>query len=228
MDVVDLVETGARSIRVGRYSTLAGYTVAIYDWVISIDEEYDLVWMTPQWTAIKCAFILCRYFVLLFFPIYVWLFLGNHAEHLCEDLVHPLYGLMTLFHLFPQVVMIVRTWAFTGRNSYVLFFLILCLLGFVAADAWVFGANFNIHPAVHAFYGDSGCFGTDLDAPEGTPSFKPGVSTDHAQSMLATTQPHHLQMVMVSAFLMDLCMMVIIVANPVSPPTGDTLRNLPT
>ncbi|KAF9267325.1 hypothetical protein L218DRAFT_1060502 [Marasmius fiardii PR-910] len=134
---------GAISIRVGRSSAIIGYTVALYDWLISIDEEYDLIWTTPQWTAIKCTYILCRYFTLAVFPIYIWLFLGSHSEDLCQKLVHPLYGLMTLFHLFPQVVMIVRTWAFTGRNTYVLFFLIICLFAFVAADVWVFGTRLD-------------------------------------------------------------------------------------
>ncbi|KAJ8080462.1 hypothetical protein PM082_017295 [Marasmius tenuissimus] len=192
--ISELIHSAARSVLVGRYCAASAYVMTVYDWLISIQDEWDLIWSTPQWTAIKYAYVLCRYFTLSIFPFYLWLFLNDHPEEMCKRIVHPMYGLITLFHVFPQVVMIIRTWAFTGRSPYVLYSLILCLVSFAASSIWVFGTQFVVAEQIYLLFGKSGCFAGDLAPADGSAAVRPGA-------------------VMVLAFSIDLIMLIIIVVH---------------
>ncbi|ESK95745.1 hypothetical protein Moror_12474 [Moniliophthora roreri MCA 2997] len=195
----EVISIGGTSINLGRYSAASVYALAIYDWLISTHDEYDLIWMTPQWTTIKFAYFICRYYTLLVFPVYLWAWLGDFSMEFCKKVVHPLYGFMPIFQLSSQAVMVIRTYAFTGRSTHVLVFLITCLVVYAAADVWLFGSRFVVPEELYIIFGESGCFANDQSV--------------ETQGLWKWSRAVDAGVVMLAAFVMDLFMMMIIVVH---------------
>jgi hypothetical protein len=49
------------------------------------------------WNSVKVAYLMCRYYPLLLWPIFVWSWVGNHPPEYCARLIHPLYCLVIPF-----------------------------------------------------------------------------------------------------------------------------------
>jgi hypothetical protein len=50
-----------------------------------------------RWTSAKVAYLCCRYYPLLVYPLYMWAWLGNHPAKLCIESAHPLYSFLVPF-----------------------------------------------------------------------------------------------------------------------------------
>ncbi|KAJ8691778.1 hypothetical protein PTI98_011314 [Pleurotus ostreatus] len=163
----DIVATAAFAVTIGQYSTVAVYTLQVYEWLFNLAEEVELIHQA-SWSSMKIAYMICRYLPLLTCPIYLWAWLGKHPPELCAKLVHPLYGCLTLFQLSAQAVMLIRTYAFTGRKLRVLIMLTACYLAVVASELWLFSTRFVFPQEIHVALGYTGCFGNDAGAQSGS------------------------------------------------------------
>jgi len=195
MSIQEIIDIGAESLLIGRYSVTAVYVVQVYDWLLLLDDEWELIHQA-RWTSVKAAYLFCRYYPLLVFPVYMWAWLGDHTEEVCDKIIHPLYAFLVPFHLCPQAVILMRTYAFTGRSKYVLAMLLSAYLAFFSAYTWLFGSQFIVIKDLYLLFGNSACFANDKHAEDGQAfSSKRGVRTG---------------LVTLGSFLLDVLMMGVI------------------
>ncbi|KAF7422388.1 hypothetical protein PC9H_010544 [Pleurotus ostreatus] len=71
-----------------------------------------------------------------------------------------------MFNTLP--VMLIRTYAFTGRKLRVLIMLTACYLAVVASELWLFSTRFVFPQEIHVALGYTGCFGNDAGAQSGS------------------------------------------------------------
>ncbi|KAF8644415.1 hypothetical protein AX16_008475 [Volvariella volvacea WC 439] len=168
-----------------------------------------------RWTSIKIAYLICRYYPILAFPFYLWAWLGDYPRETCEKVVHPLYGMMVVFSLSAQVVILIRSWAFAGRNPIILGMLVTCFIILAGAEIWLFGTNFVVVKELYLLLGDSACFANDGLAQAGGPyeylsAFPTAVSSPVSDSP-RDDDVDSLQIIMLGAFFFDLLMMLIVI-----------------
>ncbi|KAF8072073.1 hypothetical protein FPV67DRAFT_917925 [Lyophyllum atratum] len=130
----------AAHIQSGRYITLAVYAIQVCEWVASFDDEWVLI-HRARWSSVKIAYLCCRYYPLLTWPFYIWAFVGNHEAELCSRIVRPLYFFMIPYQLAPQVVMVIRAWAFAGRQAVILAVLASAYVVLTSMEIWVFATD---------------------------------------------------------------------------------------
>ncbi|KAF8895542.1 hypothetical protein BD779DRAFT_1500092 [Infundibulicybe gibba] len=193
-----IVAIGATSLRVGRYSAAAVYVLLVYEFLICFDDEWLYIHKT-RFSSMKMAYFTCRYFPLFAFPIYLWAWLGDHTPVTCHRIIHPLYGFMTVFPLAAQLVILIRTFAFTGRSNIILGVLSISFLTVAVAEIWLFGTRFVVVDELYLLLGNSGCFANDAHAQAGKP-FE-----------YLNAKPTGL--VMLGAFFLDVMMMVMVVVH---------------
>ncbi|KAK7464657.1 hypothetical protein VKT23_003901 [Stygiomarasmius scandens] len=207
-----VLAVGGSIIASARYSSLAVYVLCVYDWVLSIAEEYELIWKAP-FTTMKTAYLVCRYYPLLLFPVYLWLWLNNHTEEFCERVVHPIYGTIAIFPLSAQAVILMRAYAFTGRERRMLYILCLCYLVLAGAEIWLFGKWFILEVGAFQLFGKSGCYANDGGAVELDFNFGSATAScvvfvlQIPRVSIKLTDGSFLQF---TAFLMDVLMMAIV------------------
>ncbi|KAH8984426.1 hypothetical protein EDB92DRAFT_1886923 [Lactarius akahatsu] len=113
--------------------------VCFYDWVISLDQE---IYPAP-WNAVKAAYLFCRYYPMAIAPFHLWGLVGNHEQSTCESYYHVLYAcamptlLITLMSAVSSVILMLRTYAFSGRKTRILVVLSVAYLGLAGVIIWV-------------------------------------------------------------------------------------------
>jgi hypothetical protein len=194
----EIVDIGATQLLIGRYSVTAVYVVQVYEWLIQLDDEWTLIHQA-RWTSVKIAYLFCRYYPLLVFPVYLWAWLGDHSSELCQKIIHPLYAFLVPFHLCPQGVILMRAYAFTGRNKFVLAILLPAYLAFITAFSWLLGSQFIYVKDLYFLFGTSACFANDKHAEDG-----PGFSY---------TRATRTGLVILGSFLLDSLMMSVVILH---------------
>ncbi|KAH9042178.1 hypothetical protein EDB85DRAFT_1234240 [Lactarius pseudohatsudake] len=116
---LQLIASTLDALAVGRYSIASAYVVCFYDWIISLDEEVAFIY-PASWNAVKGAYLFCRYWPLFVAPFHLWGFIGNHERHVCETHYHTLYACAVPTMLSSQFILMLRTYAFTGRRRTIL------------------------------------------------------------------------------------------------------------
>lgn len=157
---------GITAVQRSRYCITAAWALQVYEWLLTLGEEYRLI-HCARWTSIKIAYLICRYYPLFAYPILMWFWLGDHDETFCRSLVHPVYALLVPFQMAAQAVMLMRAYAFTGRNKVVLVVLCVCYLALFAAEMWLFTVHFTLVGTLFLILGKSGCFANDSEAETG-------------------------------------------------------------
>jgi hypothetical protein len=111
------------------------------------------------WNPVKAAYIFCRYYPLAIAPFHFWGFIGDHEQSLCESHYHALYActLPTIFS--SQYILLLRTYAFTGRKKTILATLSIFLFGLVGLAIWVMSKQLSLS-ALFLIKERSGCFAT--------------------------------------------------------------------
>jgi hypothetical protein len=111
------------------------------------------------WSAVKATYIFCRYYPLATAPFHIWGLVGDHDLSVCESNFHALYAtaiptmvsaqckheleyvlsrlLITLLFSMSSVILMLRTYAFSGVKKWILAVLSIVLLGFVGVTIWV-------------------------------------------------------------------------------------------
>ncbi|KAK7691488.1 hypothetical protein QCA50_004887 [Cerrena zonata] len=59
----DLLENGVKSIQTIRYAELASSVIIVFDHIVTLDQEIELIWKSG-WSLGKCLFLLNRYYSL--------------------------------------------------------------------------------------------------------------------------------------------------------------------
>ncbi|TFK52460.1 hypothetical protein OE88DRAFT_1405861 [Heliocybe sulcata] len=159
-DVSQVVEIAATSLSSGRYNVVVVYTIHLYEWLISLEEEVSLI-HRARWNAIKIAYLFSRYYPLLLFPLHMWSWLGNHDHHTCDKVTRVLYCLLIPFPFSAQTIIMLRTYAFTGRRKSILAILCVAAAAILGLEVWIFGTDFTLSEELFLLYNETGCFAED-------------------------------------------------------------------
>jgi len=158
LPTLQLIIAAFRAVTAGRYSITAAHTVLFYDWIISLDKEVAFIYPAP-WNAVKIAYLFCRYYPLVVSPFLFWGLIGNHDETVCREYYHALYACVMPTMLSAQFILMLRSYAFSGRERLILLTLttsFLCLVGYVL---WVLSEELSL-TALFLINERSGCFAT--------------------------------------------------------------------
>jgi len=158
LPTLELIYGAFRAVAAGRYSLSAAYTVLFYDWIISLDKEVAFIYPAP-WNAVKIAYLFCRYYPLAVAPFLFWGFIGNHDESVCQSHFHALYACVMPTMLSAQFILMLRSYAFSGRKRLVLVALLSSFLSIVGYVVWVVSKELSL-TALFIIKESSGCFAT--------------------------------------------------------------------
>ncbi|GLB41573.1 hypothetical protein LshimejAT787_1001730 [Lyophyllum shimeji] len=159
MDLEHLtLDSAIQIITEARYAIAAVYCLQLYEWIATAKREVDLVHHS-RWSSVKIAYLLCRYYPLFIWPLVMFAYIGDHTWAVCRRLTAPVHVLLAPCQVFPQAVMLMRAYAFCGRNKHVLALLLTCYAGLVAVVIWSFCTHIMILPRiVFSFLGNTGCY----------------------------------------------------------------------
>ncbi|KAH8981675.1 hypothetical protein EDB86DRAFT_1477768 [Lactarius hatsudake] len=155
--VLQLLVLGLNGVAIGRYSMIAAYVVCFYDWVISLDQEVALIYPAP-WNGVKAAYLFCRYYPMAIAPFHLWGLVGNHEQRVCESYYHVLSACAMPTLLSAQFILMLRTYAFSGRKTQVLVALSITYLGLAGLIIWVLSKELTLMPSFF-FTKRNACFG---------------------------------------------------------------------
>jgi len=147
-----MIIMAASAIQFTRWMTVATYSLQVYEWLICFSDEYLYV-HKARWTSVKLAYLICRYYPLFFFPVYLWALVGNHTTSVCAKYTKAIYILVALMPMISQAVFIIRTYAFTGRNKFVLAFLISGWMALLVFILWTLIAQYVVFLQMHTIFG---------------------------------------------------------------------------
>lgn len=161
--LIETIPWFLRSFRDARYGLLAAETLILCEWLNCLHDEISLVLRSP-WSSVKMAYLTCRYYPLVYWPIISWAYVKNHQPKLCEKLARPAHGFALPLILAAQAVLLMRAYAFAGRHWAVGALLSTCYAFVVGTHIWFFLINIptvtvspEAYPAIDMF-GGIGCF----------------------------------------------------------------------
>ncbi|KAH8981867.1 hypothetical protein EDB92DRAFT_1896041 [Lactarius akahatsu] len=137
---------------------IAAYSACFYDWVISLDQEVALIYPAP-WNSVKAAYIFCRYYPMAIAPFHLWGLVGNHEQSVCELYYHVLSACAMPTLLSAQFILMLRTYAFSGRKTRVLVALSITYLGLAGVIIWVMSKELTRLSPLFFFTKRNACFG---------------------------------------------------------------------
>jgi len=199
-EMVQLIVNAAVMVQFTRYCIVSAYALQLYEWSICFSDEYLYV-HKARWTSVKFAYLLSRYFPLFFQALCLWAWVGNHPLSVCHKVVRPVQMMLPVFVMIAQIIFIIRTYAFTGRNKFLLAFLVACLIAFIGSNFWMM-SQWTLVVQLQMMFGDSACFALDPSA-----SPKPGADYQDHHSFNAA------RILLICQVLFDSLMTVIIVVH---------------
>ncbi|KAH8990062.1 hypothetical protein EDB92DRAFT_1866217 [Lactarius akahatsu] len=137
---------------------IVAYSACFYDWVISLDQEVALIYPAP-WNSVKAAYIFCRYYPMAIAPFHLWGLVGNHEQSVCESYYHVLSACAMPTLLSAQFILMLRTYAFSGRKTRVLIVLSITYLGLTGVIIWVLSKELTRLSPLFFFTKRNACFG---------------------------------------------------------------------
>ncbi|KAF8273616.1 hypothetical protein EI94DRAFT_1715438 [Lactarius quietus] len=190
---LQLLASGLNSIVLARYSLMD--VVCFYDWIISLDQEVALIYPAP-WNVVKCAYLFCRYYPMAIAP-------STSGQQVCEPYYHALYACTIPTTLSAQFILMLRTYAFSGRKKSVLAVLSITLLVLVGVIIWVMSEHLAL-PLLFVIE-RTGCFAiSDL------PTFDLVPAANQAQVVGAVQVPLAYHMGILSTFFDCLNMFIVV------------------
>ncbi|OAX32857.1 hypothetical protein K503DRAFT_701389 [Rhizopogon vinicolor AM-OR11-026] len=133
------------------------YAVVVWDWVISLPREWHFIWKT-NWTPVKIAYLFCRYWVMAVVPYLLYAFVTNHSEAECQKIYRIPVALAMWNQVGSESVLLIRTYAFFGRNHYLLAMLLCALGGVVGYQLFVDTSEMMLLPFVTPPFTEGPCF----------------------------------------------------------------------
>ncbi|KAF8888119.1 hypothetical protein BD779DRAFT_1785970 [Infundibulicybe gibba] len=161
---MNLLEAIFHRLAMGKYSITATYSLALYDWFLTFDDELALIY-SARWTSVTVTYSLCKYYPLLVWPVLLWSYMGTHNPNLCRKTIIPFQALTIPMQFFPPAVIMIRAYAFSGRDRRVLALLSTLLVTVIVVHMWTFLSHRSVPPPeFYLLVGPTGCFpnsGTD-------------------------------------------------------------------
>ncbi|KJA28378.1 hypothetical protein HYPSUDRAFT_697811 [Hypholoma sublateritium FD-334 SS-4] len=151
------LQTADHFIYVTQVYFCAMYAVVLWDWIISLPREYRFVWRT-RWTAVKIAYLFCRYWVITVVPYLLYCFVADHSLETCQRIYKIPVALAMWNQVGSESVLLIRTYAFFSRNIYVLCFLVSALSGVVAYQLYVDTTQMLLLPFYKPPFENGPCF----------------------------------------------------------------------
>ncbi|KAG6909796.1 hypothetical protein DXG01_015289 [Tephrocybe rancida] len=134
-----------------------------------------------RWTSVKVTYLLCRYYTLFLWPIVMAAYCRAWSWNFCNRWGPPVHVLFMPCQLFPQgkpgeerhetctnparssfkrsAVMLMRAYAFSGRDKRILALLLTCYAGLCAVDIWSFCTHISTLPEIlFLALGGTGCY----------------------------------------------------------------------
>ncbi|KAH7101656.1 hypothetical protein BKA62DRAFT_638478 [Auriculariales sp. MPI-PUGE-AT-0066] len=112
------------------------YAVVVWDWVSSLSKEYRLIWK-KNWTPVKAIYILCRYWPIATVPWTLYVYTINHPHDFCVKSYRSVPILMTPNMVLAELVLLIRTYAFLGRKTWLLVTMLVALGGVFTYQIYV-------------------------------------------------------------------------------------------
>jgi len=140
------------------YGFTVALTLALYDWLLNINDEIFLLWLSP-WSYTKGLFVLVRYLPIfsLGMDIPNVLIMGMKPSYCSWSF--PMAMWLLMFGVFlAEIVLIIRTWAIYHRNKIVgcgLVVLLLCSGGAATYSGIVYQKTLTFSPPLYP--GFRGC-----------------------------------------------------------------------
>ncbi|KAK2463454.1 hypothetical protein APHAL10511_004540 [Amanita phalloides] len=133
--------------------------IQVHEWLGLLGDEYELI-ISARRNFAKCLYLGCRYYPLVTWPIIMWCFLADHNPDTCGNITCLLYVLFIPYPLLSQLVMVLRSWAFTGRRISVAAGLGSLYIALAATEIWVFVSNVREtkSQALDTYVNGAGCF----------------------------------------------------------------------
>ncbi|KAH8984418.1 hypothetical protein EDB92DRAFT_1485743 [Lactarius akahatsu] len=201
--IPQLLLSGLNAVAAWRHSMIAAYVVCFYDWVISLDQEAALIYSAP-WNSVKVAYLFCRYYPMAIAPFHLWGLVGNHEERVCESYYHVLYACAMPTLLSAQFILLLRTYAFSGRKTRILVALSITYLGLAGVIIWVLSKELTLAPLFN-YTERNACFAI---------SDEPNISVLAANGLYGTRVPapiaYHMGMISVLAAFFDFLNMFVV------------------
>ncbi|KAH9170059.1 hypothetical protein EDB89DRAFT_1353091 [Lactarius sanguifluus] len=145
---MQLIASGLDAMVMTRYTLIAAYVILFYDWIISLDQEVALIHPAP-WTAVKAAYLVCRYYPMAIAPFHIWGLIGDHEKRVCESSYLAIFACAVPTLLSAQFILMLRTYAFSWRKKWVLVVLSITYFGLVGVIIWVICKELTYHSGAH-------------------------------------------------------------------------------
>lgn len=149
------LRAAAHFTEVTRCSHVAAYSLLVWDWLICFAQERRLIFGS-RWTFAKVAYLVSRYYPLFVYPIIMWVQMVDHDKSLCGRIFNLPIVLVIPNNVSAEIILILRTYAFTGANKPVLGSLLFLLCGLAAFQIWIATTQSKMIP-----FG-TGCFPVNI------------------------------------------------------------------
>ncbi|OCH90243.1 hypothetical protein OBBRIDRAFT_793484 [Obba rivulosa] len=160
-DLLDLLYTEVRDIRLSRYAAFVGATIVLYDYLICVDQEVNLVWR-KQWSIVKGVFLWHRYLGIcaVVFQAAV-LSLTDVTNEFCSFWFRwETWGYSTIIFT-SELVLLLWIYVVYNKNRYILAITSFLFLLEVVTVVTILATSFkNFHAEAHLIPGIPFCLAT--------------------------------------------------------------------
>ncbi|KAH9896110.1 hypothetical protein C8Q73DRAFT_745207 [Cubamyces lactineus] len=124
----ELIATSFGLLHVLQVYTSAMMAVAVWDWLVCLKVEYDVIWKA-RWRPIKMLYLWIRYYGLIAYGLNLWLFNANFTAEQCKSLHYIIAATCMWVTLGSEAILAMRTYAFLGCKRWTAVMLSVMLLG---------------------------------------------------------------------------------------------------
>jgi len=131
---------GLSDIQSIRYSHLASATIIIFDHLITIDSEVELIWKS-SWSLGKAMFFLNRYYTLVSVIVNTYgLFSPSLTDNFCLTFFRWQGWTGLVSCMISEIILQMRIYALYSLDKRILALMVVCFLGSIGTSAWVMGS----------------------------------------------------------------------------------------
>ncbi|KZT02828.1 uncharacterized protein LAESUDRAFT_729797, partial [Laetiporus sulphureus 93-53] len=160
---VNVLSAFRSDVQTIRYSELASSSIIIFDHLLTLDQEYDLIWSSP-WSIGKCLFLFNRYYTLItmIFNNYA-LFSPNISDYFCLHWYRWQGWTGVISFVVAELILQLRLYALYFLDKRILVFMATTSLIAAAASAAVMGSVLSkIKATAHMFPDHPFCVATGI------------------------------------------------------------------
>ncbi|KZT43490.1 hypothetical protein SISSUDRAFT_1124636 [Sistotremastrum suecicum HHB10207 ss-3] len=115
--------------RVANYGNISSLCLMIYDYLLSFQLKYRLVWKAP-WTPGKCIFVSFRYCGLAFHAFDSYVYVNTSADlAVCARAIKVQTAFASTVMWGAEVILAARVWILYGKSMRILILLIVVFMG---------------------------------------------------------------------------------------------------